>query len=150
MGGAVLGNAGSSRQWVTSRCQIVSATVAHSVPSKYAVKCIGLASCDPRPQIRYRPAAAGNRSRTSNQPASSTPILPHPGPAIMSLALASVVAQVLAGNGIVGLIIGLIFIGVLLWAVETMIPMDPSIRRLIQVVIILGAIVWVAHAFGVF
>jgi hypothetical protein len=67
-----------------------------------------------------------------------------------ALALASVVAQVLAGNGIVGLIIGLIFIGVLLWAVETMIPLDPALRNIIRVVIILGAIVWVAHAFGVF
>jgi hypothetical protein len=67
-----------------------------------------------------------------------------------AFALASVVAQVLAGNGIVGLIIGLIFIGVLLWAVETLIPLDPALRRILQVVIVLGTILWFAHAFGVF
>lgn len=49
---------------------------------------------------------------------------------------------------LVSLIIALIVVGVLLWAVETLIPMDAAIRRVIQVVVILCVLLYVLRAFA--
>lgn len=46
------------------------------------------------------------------------------------------------------LIIGLIILGVVLWVVESLIPLDATIRRVIEVVIVLAVLVWVVRAFG--
>jgi hypothetical protein len=48
------------------------------------------------------------------------------------------------------LIIGLIIVGVLLWAVESLIPMDAVIRRLIQFVIIMAVLLYILRFFAVF
>lgn len=46
------------------------------------------------------------------------------------------------------LIVALIIVGVILWAIETLIPIDPTIRRVIQVIIVLAVLIWVLRAFA--
>lgn len=48
----------------------------------------------------------------------------------------------------VSLIVGLIIIGVLLWVVETLIPLDPTIRRVIQVVVVVAVCLWLLRYFA--
>lgn len=48
----------------------------------------------------------------------------------------------------IGLVIALIVVGVLLWAVESLIPLDPTIRRIIQVVVVLVVLLFVLRFFG--
>jgi len=50
---------------------------------------------------------------------------------------------------LLSLLLTLIVIGVLLWAITTYIPMDPGIKRLIQIVGIICAVVYILVAFGV-
>lgn len=50
---------------------------------------------------------------------------------------------------IISLVLTLIVMGVLLWLVS-LIPMDPVILRIIQVVVILSVVVWLAQSFGLF
>jgi len=52
-------------------------------------------------------------------------------------------------NALVALVVGLIIIGVLLWLVNTMIPMDARIRTLINVVVVLLVALYLLQAFGV-
>jgi len=47
------------------------------------------------------------------------------------------------------LIVTLIVIGVLLWAVNTYIPMDAKIKQVLNVVVIIIVILYVLSAFGV-
>jgi hypothetical protein len=51
---------------------------------------------------------------------------------------------------LIGLIVALVVLGVLLWVVETIIPLDPTIRRLIQVLVVLAVLIFVLRAFGLF
>jgi hypothetical protein len=51
---------------------------------------------------------------------------------------------------IIGIVIVLIVIGVLLYLVNTMIPMDQKIKTIINVVVILGVLLWLLNAFGLF
>lgn len=48
----------------------------------------------------------------------------------------------------ISLIVALIVVGVLLWAVESLIPMDPAIKRVIQVVVVLCVLLYVLRFFG--
>jgi hypothetical protein len=48
----------------------------------------------------------------------------------------------------IGLIVALIVVGVLLWAVESLIPMDATIRRVIQVVVVLCVLLYILRFFG--
>ena len=49
----------------------------------------------------------------------------------------------------ISLIITLIVIGVLLWLVNTYIPMDGKIKQIINVVVVICVIVWLLSVFGV-
>jgi hypothetical protein len=49
---------------------------------------------------------------------------------------------------IIGLIIVIVLVGVLLWAVETFIPMAAPIKRLLQVVVVIVLILWLLQVFG--
>jgi hypothetical protein len=49
----------------------------------------------------------------------------------------------------IGLIVTLIIVGVLLWAVEMIIPLDATIRRVIEVVIVLCVLLYVLRFFAV-
>lgn len=48
----------------------------------------------------------------------------------------------------IGLVIVLIVIGVLLWLVETQIPMDATIKTVIRVVVIVCVVLYLLQAFG--
>ena len=49
----------------------------------------------------------------------------------------------------VSLVITLIVIGVLLWLVNTYIPMDGKIKQILNVVVVICVVVWLLSAFGV-
>jgi hypothetical protein len=47
-------------------------------------------------------------------------------------------------------LITLIVVGVLLWMVNTYIPMDAKIKRILNVVAVIGVVLWVLNVFGLF
>ena len=49
---------------------------------------------------------------------------------------------------LMSIVIPLIVVGVLLYVVNTYIPMDASIKSILNVVVILAVVFWVLHAFG--
>ncbi|MDA5192537.1 Thivi_2564 family membrane protein [Govanella unica] len=51
---------------------------------------------------------------------------------------------------LVHLVIVLIVIGVLLWLVNTYIPMDPKIKRILNAVVVIAVVLWLLQVFGVF
>jgi len=50
---------------------------------------------------------------------------------------------------LVTLVVTLIVVGVLLWAVNAYIPMDPKIKTILNVVIVIAVIIWLLQVFGV-
>jgi hypothetical protein len=50
---------------------------------------------------------------------------------------------------IITIIITLVVVGFLLWLLETYVPMDAVIKRLIYIVVIVCVVLWLLHAFGV-
>lgn len=50
---------------------------------------------------------------------------------------------------LVSLVVVLIVIGVLLWAVNTYIPLDPKIKNIINVVVVIAVVIWLLNVFGV-
>lgn len=42
----------------------------------------------------------------------------------------------------------LVVIGVLLYVVNTMLPIDQTIRKIINIVVILGTVIWLLKVFG--
>ena len=50
---------------------------------------------------------------------------------------------------IVTLLITLIVVGVLLWLVNTYIPMDAKIKMIINIVVVIAVIIWLLRVFGV-
>jgi hypothetical protein len=47
------------------------------------------------------------------------------------------------------LVIVLIVIGVLLWLVNSYIPMQSTVKRILNVVVIIAVVLWVLSAFGI-
>jgi uncharacterized membrane protein YhdT len=50
---------------------------------------------------------------------------------------------------LISLAITLIVIGVLLWLVNTYIPMDGKIKKILNIVVVICVVVWLLVAFGV-
>lgn len=50
---------------------------------------------------------------------------------------------------LVSLVIVLIVVGVLLWLVNTYIPMDQKIKTIINVVVVIAVVLWLLQVFGV-
>lgn len=50
---------------------------------------------------------------------------------------------------LVSLIVGLILVGVALWLVNSMIPMDARIKQILNVVVVIAVVLWLLSAFGV-
>jgi ABC-type long-subunit fatty acid transport system fused permease/ATPase subunit len=50
---------------------------------------------------------------------------------------------------LISLVVTLIVVGVLLWAVNTYIPMDGKIKNILNVVVVICVIVWLLYAFGI-
>lgn len=49
---------------------------------------------------------------------------------------------------LLAIIITLVVVGVLLWLINTYIPMDATVKRIIQIVIIIFVVIWLLQAFG--
>ena len=47
------------------------------------------------------------------------------------------------------LVITLIVVGVLLWLINTYIPMDGKIKKILNVVVVIVVVLWLLSAFGV-
>jgi uncharacterized membrane protein len=43
---------------------------------------------------------------------------------------------------LIQLVVTLIIVGVLLWAMNTYIPMDPKIRQIINIVVVVAVVIW--------
>jgi hypothetical protein len=50
---------------------------------------------------------------------------------------------------LINVIIVLVIVGVLLYIVETLLPIDATIKRIIHIVIILAVCIWLLQAFGI-
>jgi hypothetical protein len=50
---------------------------------------------------------------------------------------------------LINLIITLVVVGVLLWLINSFIPMQPTIKKILNVVVIIIVILWLLSAFGV-
>jgi hypothetical protein len=50
---------------------------------------------------------------------------------------------------LISLIVTLIVVGVLLWLVNSYIPMDAKIKRILNIVVVICVVVWLLSAFGV-
>ena len=50
---------------------------------------------------------------------------------------------------LINVIIVLVVVGVLLYVVETLLPIDATIKRIIHVAIILAVCIWLLQAFGI-
>lgn len=51
---------------------------------------------------------------------------------------------------LLALLITLIVVGVLLWAINTYLPMDTKIKTLLNIVVVICVVVWLLSAFGLF
>jgi hypothetical protein len=51
---------------------------------------------------------------------------------------------------LIGLVVTLIVIGILLWLVNSYIPMDEKIKRVLNIVVIIAVVLWLLSVFGVF
>ena len=49
---------------------------------------------------------------------------------------------------LINVVITLIVVGVLLWLVNTYIPMDAKIKKLLNIVVVIGVVLWLLSAFG--
>lgn len=50
---------------------------------------------------------------------------------------------------LIHLVIVLVLVGVLLWAVNTYIPMDQKIKTILNIVVVVAVVLWLLQAFGV-
>ena len=50
---------------------------------------------------------------------------------------------------LVQLVITLIVVGVLLWLVNTYIPMDSKIKNILNIVVVIAVVLWLLNVFGV-
>lgn len=50
---------------------------------------------------------------------------------------------------LIAIIVTLIIIGVLLWLVNTYIPMDRKIKSIINVIVVIAVILWLLSVFGI-
>lgn len=51
---------------------------------------------------------------------------------------------------LLSLVLTLIIVGVLLWALNTYVPMDGKIKNLINIVVVICVVIYVLSAFGIF
>jgi hypothetical protein len=50
---------------------------------------------------------------------------------------------------LVTVVVALIVVGVLLWLVNSFIPMDAKIKQILNAVVVIGVVLWLLQAFGV-
>lgn len=49
---------------------------------------------------------------------------------------------------LINVVIALIVVGVLLWLVNTYIPMDAKIKQILNAVVVIAVVIWLLQAFG--
>ena len=49
---------------------------------------------------------------------------------------------------LVALVVTLLVVGVLLWAINTYIPMDAKIKQILNIAVVIAVILWLLSAFG--
>ena len=50
---------------------------------------------------------------------------------------------------LISIIVTLIVVGVLLWLVNTYIPMDGKIKKILKAVVVICVVIWLLFAFGI-
>lgn len=50
---------------------------------------------------------------------------------------------------LLSIIVVIVVVGVLLWAINSFIPMDAKIKRILNVVVVIALILWLLQAFGI-
>jgi hypothetical protein len=50
---------------------------------------------------------------------------------------------------LINLVIVLVVVGVVLWLINTYIPMEATIKKILNVVVIIAVLLWLLSAFGV-
>jgi hypothetical protein len=50
---------------------------------------------------------------------------------------------------LVSMVVTLIVVGVLLWAVNSFIPMDEKIKKILNIVVVIAVVLWLLQLFGV-
>jgi len=50
---------------------------------------------------------------------------------------------------LISLVVTLIVVGVLLWLVNTYIPMDGKIKNILNAVVVIAVVIWLLYAFGI-
>jgi len=50
---------------------------------------------------------------------------------------------------ILALIIGLVLLGVLMWAINAYIPMQPTIKKILNVAVVIAVILFLLYVFGI-
>ena len=50
---------------------------------------------------------------------------------------------------LIGLVLTLVVVGVLLWLLNTYVPMDAKIKSIINILVVIVVIIWVLQAVGV-
>ncbi|MBC8001242.1 MAG: hypothetical protein H7X97_01525 [Opitutaceae bacterium] len=50
---------------------------------------------------------------------------------------------------LISVVLTLIVVGVLLWLVNTYIPMDGKIKKILNAVVVICVVVWLLYAFGI-
>ncbi len=51
---------------------------------------------------------------------------------------------------IINVIIILVVVGLILWLINTYIPMDRKIKSILNIVVVIAVIIWLLKAFGLF
>jgi hypothetical protein len=49
---------------------------------------------------------------------------------------------------LLGLIVTLVVVGIVLWAVNTYVPMDAKIKQILNIAVVIIVILWLLQAFG--
>jgi len=50
---------------------------------------------------------------------------------------------------LINLVVVLIVVGVLLWLVNSFIPMDGKIKQILNIVVVIAVVIWLLQVFGV-
>lgn len=50
---------------------------------------------------------------------------------------------------LIALVVTLALVGVILWAVNTYLPMDAKIKNLLNIVVLIAVVLWLLQVFGV-
>ena len=50
---------------------------------------------------------------------------------------------------LIQLVVALVVVGVLLWLINTYIPMDGKIKQILNVVVVIAVVLWLLQVFGI-